>query len=90
MQKKTLAALDAQKNNEQKKDDNEDNIEKEDATSPADWSIYYVRKGDSLWSIAEELLHDGNRWIEIYELNRDVIGGNPRLIYEGMEFKIRF
>lgn len=91
--KKTLAALDAQKNNEQKKDDNdkdtEDTIEKDDKTPPVDWSIYYVRKGDSLWSIAEELLYDGNRWIEIYELNRDVIGGNPRLIYEGMELKIR-
>lgn len=30
---------------------------------------YVVQDGDSLWSIAQKLLGDGSRWIEIYELN---------------------
>lgn len=63
----------------------DDTLEKEDDT---DWYIYYVRKGDCLWRIAEELLDDGSRWEEIYEANRDIIGDDPALIYEGTPLKI--
>ncbi|MGD9129090.1 MAG: LysM peptidoglycan-binding domain-containing protein [Candidatus Woesebacteria bacterium] len=42
---------------------------------------YTIQKGDSLWKIAEEQLGDSYRWVEIYQLNRAVIGNNPDLIY---------
>lgn len=37
--------------------------------APGDEDTYTVQQGDSLWSIAEKILGDGSRWIEIYELN---------------------
>lgn len=47
--------------------------------------IYIVQKGDCLWSIAERELGDGKYWVKLYEANRDVIGENPDLLWEGME-----
>ncbi|MNR82463.1 Murein DD-endopeptidase MepM [compost metagenome] len=47
-----------------------------------------VQKGDSLSAIAQRTLGDGNRWREIYDLNKDVIGGNPNLIHPGMTLKL--
>lgn len=44
---------------------------------------YTVRPGDSLSAIAQRVLGDGNRWPEIYDLNREVIGANPGLIHPG-------
>ena len=49
---------------------------------------YVVRKGDCLWSIAEEQLGDGMQWSNIYEANRELIGDNPDLLYVGWELKI--
>jgi len=43
-----------------------------------------VMAGDSLWEIAARLLGNPTRWQDIYELNRDIIGGNPSLILPGM------
>ena len=48
---------------------------------------YTVVKGDSLWTIAAKHLGSGNRYIEIYNLNRDKIK-NPNLIYPGQVFKL--
>ena len=45
---------------------------------------YTVMAGDSLWEIAARLLGNPTRWQDIYELNRDIIGGNPSLILPGM------
>lgn len=42
-----------------------------------------VQKGDSLWKIARRYLEDGGRYPEIYEKNREIIGSDPALIYEG-------
>lgn len=42
-----------------------------------------VQKGDSLWKIAQRCLGDGNSYPEIYERNREIIGPDPSLIYEG-------
>ena len=50
---------------------------------------YTVRRGDTLWSIAEQSLHtDDPRsvaryWPKIHRANRDVIGPDPSLIYPG-------
>lgn len=46
-----------------------------------------VKKGDTLWGIAQRLLGDGTRWREIYDLNKDQIK-NPDLIYPGQVFKL--
>ena len=42
---------------------------------------YTVKTGDCLWDIAEKELGDPLRWVEIYELNQDMIGSNPNLIH---------
>lgn len=49
---------------------------------------YTVAKGDNLWNIARDHLGSGNRWQEIYNLNSDVIGQNPDLIYAGTDLKM--
>lgn len=49
---------------------------------------YTVDSGDNLSAIAQQELGDANRWREIYELNKDVIGKNPDLIQPGMELKL--
>lgn len=43
-------------------------------------SLYQVRKGDSLYAIAQELLGSGARWREIYEANQDKIGTGYLLV----------
>lgn len=48
---------------------------------------YTVVKGDCLWIIAEKYLGDGRRYIEIYELNKDIIK-DPNLIYISQVLKI--
>jgi nucleoid-associated protein YgaU len=63
--------------------DNENTSELETKTK-----TYTVDSGDSLSAIAEQELGDANRWREIYELNKDVIGENPDLIQPGMELKL--
>lgn len=50
---------------------------------------YTVKKGDCLWSIAEEQLGDGMRWSDLYEDNRAVIGEDPNLIYVGIELQLQ-
>lgn len=47
-----------------------------------------VKKGDSLWKIAQKHLNNGSRWREIYELNKSVIGKNPDLIKPGQVLKL--
>jgi nucleoid-associated protein YgaU len=50
-------------------------------------ATYVVGKGDSLIQIARNVLKDGNRWREIWELNRDKLR-SPDHIEEGMELKL--
>lgn len=54
------------------------------ATSAA---TYTVGEGDTLISIAREVLGDGSRWPEIYQLNRDKLQ-NPDVVYEGMVLRL--
>jgi nucleoid-associated protein YgaU len=48
---------------------------------------YEVKKGDSLWKIAERFYNAGEKWIRILEANRDVIK-NPSTIYPYQRFTI--
>lgn len=56
--------------------------------SVAPGTSYTVQKGDSLSAIAKQHLGSANKWREIYEANRDVIGDNPDKIFPGQELRI--
>lgn len=51
---------------------------------------YTVVRGDTLWKIAAKpnVLGNGNRWRELYEMNKSVIGKNPNLIYPGQKLRL--
>ena len=49
---------------------------------------YTVKRGDSLWRIADRLLGDGARYTEIVELNHDVLSGRPDFIVAGTVLKV--
>lgn len=48
---------------------------------------YIVKKGDTLWKIAQEQLGKGHRWVYIYELNKDRIK-NPSKLVPGTKIRI--
>jgi len=48
---------------------------------------YEVKKGDSLWNIAEKFYNAGEKWIRIFEANTDIIN-NPDMIYPYQRFTI--
>lgn len=50
-------------------------------------AIYVVEQGDSLISIARNVLGDGTRWREIYELNKSQIA-NPDVLYVGLKLQL--
>lgn len=47
-----------------------------------------VKRGDSLWRIAERIYGDGTYYWSIYEKNRQRIGDNPSFLSEGMELEL--
>ena len=61
---------------------------KDQAATETKPKTYTVDSGDNLSAIAKQELGDANRWREIYELNKDLIGDNPDLIQPGMELKL--
>lgn len=52
-------------------------------TASTERPTHLVRPGESLWSIADDHLGDGNRWPEIAALNRRLLDGNPSLLRTG-------
>lgn len=48
---------------------------------------YIVEENDTLYGLAARFLGDGNRWREIYELNRATIA-NPNILPAGIEIRI--
>ena len=44
---------------------------------------YVVREGDSFYRIAVRELGSGSRWPEIFELNKDAVGGKPECLRLG-------
>ena len=62
------------------------------ATPETAETVYVVRPGDTLWSLAATHLGNPNRWNELFETNRGRVepGGNlvnPNLIYAGWTLK---
>ncbi len=49
---------------------------------------YTVVNGDCLWNIAKQFYGNGSLYTVIYDANREVIGGNPNLIYPGQVLTI--
>ena len=49
---------------------------------------YTVKRGDSLWKIAEERLGDGARYGEIVDLNEPVLGGRPDFLVPGTVLRV--
>ena len=58
------------------------------ASSGAAPAHHVVENGDNLWNIAKDNLGSGSRWTEIYDLNKDVVGSNPNLIFKGTDLKL--
>ena len=51
-------------------------------------TAYTVKRGDSLWKIAQQQLGDGRRYDEIVALNEDVLHGQPDFITPGTVLRI--
>lgn len=49
---------------------------------------YTVKRGDSLWRIAEERLGDGTRYVELVELNSAVLNGHPDFLQPGTVLRV--
>lgn len=48
---------------------------------------HVVKNGESLWKIARAELGDGNRWQEIYELNKDVLA-SEKSVHTGQTLRL--
>jgi len=55
---------------------------------PKPLRTYKVKTGDFLNKIAKEQLGNSSRYLEIYELNKDIIGPNPSKILPGQILKL--
>lgn len=60
----------------------------ESSPAPTASKKYKVVKGDCLWTIAKKFYGDGSKYKVIYDANKEVIGGNPNLIYPGQVLTI--
>ena len=55
---------------------------------PAGTVTYTVESGDTLSRIAEKKLGRAQLWERLYELNRDIIGSNPKALKVGMVLRL--
>lgn len=51
-------------------------------------TTFRVRHGESLWRIARRKLGSGHKWRELYEANKDRIGGDPDFVRAGTRLVI--
>ena len=58
------------------------------AAPPRTGSSLTVHPGDTLWSLAEDHLGSGDRWPEIYALNRAVVGADPDVIQPAQRLRL--
>lgn len=62
--------------------------EDHEQTVPPETERYTVKRGDSLWRIAEERLGDGTRYVELVALNEAVLDGRPDFLLPGTVLKV--
>lgn len=60
----------------------------EQRPEPPAAKTYTVKKGDSLWKIAQKFYGKGADYKKIFEANKGTIGSNPNLIFPGQVFSI--
>ena len=58
------------------------------AAAPQRTVEHQVKRGETLWSIAQNTLGDGRRYKEIYALNRDVLVKGPSFLAAGWMLRI--
>ncbi len=51
--------------------------------TPGTRRTYEVRSGDSFYAIARDVLGDATRWKELFDLNRDLVNGDPTQLQVG-------
>lgn len=73
---------------EQPKVSVESQRETTDSPAPDTALTYTVAKNDCLWKIAKKFYGDGSKYPVIYEGNKEVVGSDPNLIYEGQVLTI--
>ena len=56
-------------------------------TKKEDWTIYTIKKNDTLYGIAKKTLGDAEKWRLIFDENKDTIE-NPKRIYPGNKIRI--
>ena len=66
---------------------NVEGVESVETQAVDEATFYEIKKGDTLWAIAERNLGAGNRYPELFEANREVIK-DPDLIYPGQMIRI--
>jgi len=57
------------------------------ATAPPSGRVHEVRRGDTLWRIAEQMIGDGSLWPALYRANRDQIK-DPAILHPGQRLAI--
>lgn len=62
--------------------------ETDNAPTPSTAQSYTVKNGDCLCAIARNFYGNEAKYIDIYNANKDIIGGNPNLIYPGQTLTI--
>lgn len=62
--------------------------ETNNSPSPSSAQSYTVKSGDCLCAIARRFYGDDKRYIDIYNANKSIIGGNPNLIMPGQKLII--
>lgn len=62
--------------------------ETNNSPAPSSSQSYTVKSGDCLCAIARHFYGNESRYIDIYNANKGIIGGNPGLIYPGQTLTI--
>lgn len=77
----------AEKTTEEKAEIKEEPVPRTEVP-PEPPQMYTVQSGDSLYKIAKQYTNSGENWRALYDLNKDIIGANPSLIYPGQSYNI--
>lgn len=51
-------------------------------------NVYIVKSGDTLWMIAKNIVGDGSKWKQIYDVNKNIIGPDAGIIKPGQQLVI--